>query len=101
MWSMVPCRSKKSLRTESPMNIQEILKTKLETIKEEPEIINEENGALAKHRSMSKKVMKKIHLKVKMGHLFTSQTSLKESYLLFMTGIASKGGLSGLSRNIT
>lgn len=93
MWSMVPCRSKKSSRTESQMDIEEILKMKLETITEEPEMMNKEKGVLMSH---SKKVMKKIHLKVKMGHLFTSHMSLKESYLLFMTGITSKGGLSGI-----
>ncbi|KAI3448410.1 hypothetical protein Pfo_005075 [Paulownia fortunei] len=98
MWWAVPCRSKKILmRTESRMDIEEILKMKLETIKEEPEI-SEENGALMKqHSSISKKVMN-IHLKVKMGKLFTSQLNLKESYVLFMAGFASKGGLSGLPR---
>ncbi|CAA2985550.1 Hypothetical predicted protein [Olea europaea subsp. europaea] len=95
MWWMVPRKSKSSLREETRMDIEDILKMKLETIKEEPEI-DEENGVLTRHRSMSKKVMKKIHLKVKMGQFFTSQMSLKESYLLFLTGIASKGGLSGL-----
>ncbi|KAG8363976.1 hypothetical protein BUALT_Bualt19G0079500 [Buddleja alternifolia] len=98
MWWVVGCRSKKSLRTDSRMDIEEILKMKLETINEEPEI-NEENGVLVKHMSITKKV-KKIHMKVKIGKLFTtsSQFSLKESYVIFMTGFASKGGLSGLSR---
>ncbi|KAI3445506.1 hypothetical protein Pfo_002171 [Paulownia fortunei] len=96
MWWVVPCWSKKSLRTESRMDIEELLKMKLETIKEEPEI-NDENGALTKRKSISKKV-KKIHLKVKMGKLCISELSLKESYVLFMTGFASKGGLSGLPR---
>ncbi|KAG8368990.1 hypothetical protein BUALT_Bualt15G0103700 [Buddleja alternifolia] len=96
MWWVVPFKSKKSLGTESRMDIEDILKMKLETIKEEPEI-NEENGAITKHRSISKKV-KKIHLKVKMRKLFISQLSLKESYVIFMTGFSSKGGLSGLPR---
>lgn len=47
---------------------------KLETVKEKPEI-TEKNGVLVKHRSGLKKV-KKIHLKVKMGQLFTSQLIL-------------------------
>ncbi|PIN25600.1 hypothetical protein CDL12_01650 [Handroanthus impetiginosus] len=96
----VPCRSKKNLmRRESRMDIEEILKMKLETIKEEqePELINEENGSLTKQqqqqqRSISNKA-KKIQLK-----LLTSNLSLKESYVLFMTGFTSKGGLSGLPR---
>ncbi|KAL7119798.1 hypothetical protein ACP275_02G084100 [Erythranthe tilingii] len=88
---------KKSSRRESRMEIEEILKMKLETIKEETET-NDANGALAeKHRSISKKV-KKIQLKAKMGRIFISQLSLKESYVIFMTGFASKGGLSGLPR---
>ncbi|PIN08623.1 hypothetical protein CDL12_18798 [Handroanthus impetiginosus] len=99
-WNVrVPCRSKKNLmRRESRMDIEEILKMKLETIKEEqePELINEENGALTKQqqqqRSISNKA-KKIQLK-----LFTSNLSLKDSSVLFMTGFASKGGLSGLPR---
>ncbi|GFP82973.1 hypothetical protein PHJA_000440400 [Phtheirospermum japonicum] len=98
MWWVVICKSKNSLRRESRMDIEEILKMKLETIKEEPEVVNDENGALTMHRSMSKKVKKKIHLKVKMGKLFMSQLSLKDSYVVFMTGFASRGGLSGLPR---
>ncbi|KAL2460658.1 Uncharacterized protein Adt_44078 [Abeliophyllum distichum] len=96
MWWGVPSRSKICLNTESRMDIEDILKMKLETIKEEPEI-TEENGVLGKHRSVSKKV-KKIHLKMKMRQLFTSQLILKESYVLFMKGLSSKGGLSGLPR---
>ncbi|KAL2254237.1 UNVERIFIED_CONTAM: hypothetical protein Sindi_0218400 [Sesamum indicum] len=97
MWWAVPCRDKKSLiRTESRMDVEEILKMKLETIMEEPEI-DDENGDVTMRRSISKKV-KKVQLKVKMGKLFISQLSLKESYVVFMAGFASKGGLSGLPR---
>ncbi|KAL0454550.1 UNVERIFIED_CONTAM: hypothetical protein Slati_0794200 [Sesamum latifolium] len=99
MWWKVACKSKNKTRTESRMDIEEILKMKLETINEEPEI-TEENGAaltMKHHLSLAKKV-KKTHLKIKMGKLLTSQFSLKESYVLFMTGFSSKGGLSGLPR---
>lgn len=100
MWWVVPCttrRRKTNLRTESRMDIEEILKMKLETIKEEPEIINDqENGILTKHHRYMSNKMKKIHLKVKMGRLLMPQFSLKESYVLFMTGFASKGGLHAL-----
>lgn len=91
MWWVVACRSKESLRRESRMDIEEILKMKLETIKEEG------GDDELRRRSISKKV-KKIHLKVKMGKLFVSQLSFKESYVIFMTGFAFRGGLSGLPR---
>lgn len=96
MWWRGHSRSKKCTSAESRMDIRDILKMKLETVKEKPEI-TEKNGVLVKHRSGLKKV-KKIHLKVKMGQLFTSQLILKESYVLFMKGLSSKGGLSGLPR---
>lgn len=93
MWWAMALRSKKDLmRTESRMDIEEILKMKLETINEEPEIIDETGAiVLNQHRSIRRK---KIHLKIKIRKLFTSQFSLKESYVLFITGFSSKGGLS-------
>lgn len=74
MWWRGHSRSKKCTSEESRMDIRDILKMKLETVKEKPEI-TEKNGVLVKHRSGLKKV-KKIHLKVKMGQLFTSQLIL-------------------------
>ncbi|OIT25143.1 hypothetical protein A4A49_27807 [Nicotiana attenuata] len=101
MWWVVPCTSRsKSFKTEPIVDIEEILKMKLETINEEPEIC-EENGKLTKaHRSntMSKILVKKIKLQVKIGRIFSPQFSLKESYVLFMTGLATKGALNGLPR---
>ncbi|GAA0139406.1 hypothetical protein LIER_00957 [Lithospermum erythrorhizon] len=97
MWRVV-CRSnKKNLKTERSMDIGDILKMKLETIKEEPEIMvcEENKGILMKHRSMVKNKAKKIQLKI-MGRFFTSQFSLKESYVVFMAGLTSKGGLNAL-----
>ncbi|PIN08209.1 hypothetical protein CDL12_19218 [Handroanthus impetiginosus] len=83
MWWVVPCRSKKSLKRESSMDIQEILNMKLETIKEEPD----------ENKSLSKKMKKKkIHFKKP----FISELIRKESYIVFMTGFASKSGLTGL-----
>lgn len=38
MWWVVPCTSRKSLQTDCLKDIEEILKTKLATIKEEPEM---------------------------------------------------------------
>ncbi|KAK4337803.1 hypothetical protein RND71_042290 [Anisodus tanguticus] len=84
MWWVVPCTSMKSLRTKSRMNIEEILKMKLATTKEEPH----EDKLSTIRRSKAKK-MKKIHFKVKMGEMFTPQFILtKESYvMLFMTNV--------------
>lgn len=89
MWWVVACRSKKSLRRETRMDIEEILKMKLETIEEE-----DIDCAVMRRRSISKK----IHLKAKMGKLYVSQLRLKESYVIFMAGFAFRGGLNGLPR---
>ncbi|KAG6399997.1 hypothetical protein SASPL_141485 [Salvia splendens] len=85
MWWVVACRSKESLRRETRMDIEEILKMKLETIEEE-----DSDCAVMRRRSISKK----IHLKAKMGN----QLRLKESYVIFMAGFAFRGGLNGLPR---
>ncbi|KAL1569873.1 hypothetical protein AAHA92_01293 [Salvia divinorum] len=90
MWWVVACRSKESLRRESRMDIEEILKMKLETIEEE----EDSDRAVTRRRSISKK----IHLKAKMGKLYVSQLRLKESYVVFMAGFAFRGGLNGLPR---
>lgn len=92
-WWVVPCRSKKYVRTESQMTIEEILRAKLTTIEEVPEMY-EEYGTRAKHRCMMIKKGKKNHLKVKMGHFFTPQFSLKDSYVLFVSGFSSKRSLA-------
>nr|GMC47169.1 sn1-specific diacylglycerol lipase beta isoform X2 [Ipomoea batatas] len=90
----VPSKSRKNLRSESRMDIEEILKMKLATIKEEPAV---EDGGLteAQRRSIvtAAKMLKKMHLKVKMERLFPQhrQFNFKESYVLFMSGLASKG----------
>lgn len=70
---------------------------KLETIREEPEI-SEENCKLTKTNTMSKQIVKKMKLKVKKGRIFSHKFSLKECYVLFMTGLATKGALNGLPR---
>lgn len=100
MWWVVPCKSQKNLRMDPRMDIEDILKMKLETIEEEPDETRDANGDLRKHKIVISKKVKKIHLKVmKMRLIFTtSELSLKESYVLFMTGLSSKGGLSALPR---
>ncbi|WOH04442.1 hypothetical protein DCAR_0623851 [Daucus carota subsp. sativus] len=98
MWCIVPCKSKKSLQYVEPrMEIEEILKEKLATIIEEPETCEENGKVLAKYRSFAKKG-KKICLKAKMGHMFRTQFSVKDSYVLLMTSFASRHGLAGLSQ---
>ncbi|KAH6837680.1 hypothetical protein C2S53_000964 [Perilla frutescens var. hirtella] len=98
MWWVTSCRSKKNLRTDSRMNIEEIIKMKLETIKEEPdEPSREEIGAIIKHRAESSKV-RKARIVVKSRKSFPTKWRLKQSYVLFMNGFASKGGISGLPR---
>ncbi|CAN4110841.1 unnamed protein product [Withania somnifera] len=97
-WVVRSCTSRsKSFKTQPIPDIDEILKMKLETITEEPEI-SEENGKLTKKNTMSKKLVKKIQLKVKKGRNFSPKFSLKECYVLFMTGLATKGALNGLPR---
>lgn len=75
-------------------DIEEILKTKLATIKEEPEMC-EQNLTPPRHHRMAKR-RNKIRVKYKMGRLFMPQFSLKDSCALFMTGFASKGSFGGL-----
>ncbi|GFY94357.1 hypothetical protein Acr_09g0008030 [Actinidia rufa] len=80
-WVVVPCANRKSLRTESRKDIEEILKTKLATIKEEPEMCDD-NRSFSNHLRVAKKG-KKIASKTKMGRVFVMpQFSLKDCYLL-------------------
>ncbi|BAT95192.1 uncharacterized protein HKW66_Vig0236470 [Vigna angularis] len=58
IWRSVPCTSRKSLRTESRKDMEEILRAKLSTIKEEPELC-EENLTSPMHVRMAKKQVKK------------------------------------------
>ncbi|KAL8541914.1 hypothetical protein ACS0TY_002965 [Phlomoides rotata] len=68
MWWGNACRSKKMLmRSESRMDIQDILKMKLETMNEEPD----ENRALVKHHSS---ISNKIHDGERLPIQFPSRT---------------------------
>ncbi|KAG6418084.1 hypothetical protein SASPL_120283 [Salvia splendens] len=96
-WPM-PCRSRKNLmRTESRMDIEEIVKMKLERIEEEEETSREGNGTMIKLRTESSKVRKSDSV-VKIGKAFGSKRRFKDSYVIFMNGFASKGGLGGIPR---
>lgn len=71
---------------------------KLETIEEESdEASREENGAVIKLRNDLSKV-RNTHLVMKNEKIFHSKWKLKDSYVLFMKGFASKGGLGGIPR---
>lgn len=102
MWWLVvvPCTSKKCLRTESRKDIEEILKTKLATIEEEEtEIKCDENRMLVSNNlRMAKKGNKKmVSSKVELGRLFMPRLiCFKDSYLLFINGVAPRGRPAGL-----
>ncbi|KZV14967.1 hypothetical protein F511_39891 [Dorcoceras hygrometricum] len=94
IWWAAPFRRKKDSRWESRMEIEKILKKKLDTIDEEPENTEEDDDVLEKQAEivMSKKV-KWIRLKAKinMGWVFMARViSFKESYVLFMTSFSPK-----------
>ncbi|KAK1386309.1 hypothetical protein POM88_024044 [Heracleum sosnowskyi] len=99
MWWIVT-RRKRSLCNELRMDIEDLLKSKLATIAEEPEMVEETGNVLTKHRPYAKaKRTKKIHSKVNLGSFFTPhQFSFKCSYVLFMTGFVSKHRGSRLPR---
>ncbi|PSS06003.1 RNA-directed RNA polymerase [Actinidia chinensis var. chinensis] len=95
-WVVVPRANRKNLKTKSRKDMEEILKTKLATIKEEPEMCDD-NRALSNHLWVAKKG-KQIGSKTKTGRVFVMpQFSLKDFYLLlFMNRVAPKGRPTGL-----
>lgn len=80
------------------MDIEEILNTRLATIKEEPEFCELEDDMPMKQRHMPKKGKINFRSKAKMRRYLMPRFSLKGSYALFMTGFSSKGILVGLLR---
>lgn len=104
MWwaVVVPCTSKKSfMRTESRKDIEEILKTKLAPIEEEPEMACDENRTLVTNNiRVAKKGSKKmVGSKVKLGHLFMPRLiCFKDSYLVFINGVAPRCRVAGLTQ---
>lgn len=92
IWRSVPCTSRNILRTDSRKDMEEILRAKLSTIKEEPELCEEnQNLTPPRHVRMGKKQgKKKIQAKDK---------SLKQSYVLFVHGFASRGTFAGFLQN--
>lgn len=95
IWWAAPFRRKRISRQESRMDIDKLLKKKLDTIDEEPENIEEDDSVLEKPEIvMSSKKVKWIRLKEKisMGWIFMpGRFSFKESYVLFTTAFSPKG----------
>ncbi|GFS31705.1 hypothetical protein Acr_00g0018730 [Actinidia rufa] len=80
-WVVVPRANRKNLRTKSRKDMEEILKTKLAMIKEEPETCDD-NRALSNHLWVAKKG-KQIGSKTKTGRVFVMpQFSLRLLQLL-------------------
>lgn len=122
MWRVVPCGSRKSLRTDSWKDIEEILQSKLATINEEPENLEEADHHLHRnYHSSSNSSSPSTRLKRfiadkakkkgsstkeknnnksnnnKVGNfLVMPRFSIKDSYALFMTRFATKGSFGGL-----
>ncbi|KAJ4721793.1 Ran GTPase-activating protein [Melia azedarach] len=81
-WAAVPCTmsgsgsSRRSLRSESMKNIEEILKSKLATIKEEDPVAEEyclTPSSASRLRQLAKKGKSKIRSKAVIGRLFLPQ----------------------------
>ncbi|KAM1038515.1 hypothetical protein ACFX13_033927 [Malus domestica] len=90
MWRAVPCMSRKYFRTDSWKDIEKILKSKLATIKEEPETC-EESLTPPRLWRLVKKGQNKMGSKLDVArHFLIPNFSLKESYFLFIPGFAPK-----------
>ncbi|KAF1878308.1 hypothetical protein Lal_00046975 [Lupinus albus] len=85
------------MRTDSMKDMEEILRAKLSTIKEEPELC-EDNLTPPRHMRVAKKQRKKIQAKEKIRHCLVPHVNLKQSYVLFVSGIATKGTFAGFLR---
>ncbi|KAJ0013387.1 hypothetical protein Pint_21884 [Pistacia integerrima] len=81
MWCVVPCTSRRSLRTDSRKNIEDILNAKLSTIKEDPGEMCEAAATLTpqtNRRSFPRKPKSKRKMtNIKMGRLFVPHFTLK------------------------
>ncbi|KAJ0521756.1 hypothetical protein HanRHA438_Chr10g0452561 [Helianthus annuus] len=90
----------KSLPTESRMDIEQILKAKLETIKEETEATEDSCmvRGISKRRCSMMMKEKKLYKKRAMGGAFRPRIGLKlkDSYMLFMSGFVSKRCLGAI-----
>ncbi|KAI3752379.1 hypothetical protein L2E82_24379 [Cichorium intybus] len=79
------------LRTESRLDVEVILHTELVTIEEEPETDDQSNGGKErKGEKMSKKTKEE-----EIGRVFTTQSSVKNSYAIFLDRMTSSRSFGG------
>ncbi|KAJ0588588.1 hypothetical protein HanRHA438_Chr04g0173221 [Helianthus annuus] len=93
LWWLVSCSSKKRWRTESKLDVDEILRSELETINEDAETYVQKTGAEG-HRKCTK--VGKKPKKEDVNRVFTAQFSLKNSYALFLERMTSSRSFGGL-----
>lgn len=91
----MPCARRKSLRTNSTKDMEEILRTKLSTIREEPECEGKLTPPRYKWMAKNLGMGKKKNIQAKDKKVGGSHVNLKQSYVLFVTGFASKGNFGG------
>lgn len=93
----MPCTRRKNLRTDSMKEMEEILRTKLSTIKEEPELCEEKLTPPRSYKRMMTKAKKSIQAKNNKTRrcLEVPLVNLKQSSVLFISGFASKATFAG------
>ncbi|GAB4857245.1 hypothetical protein Ancab_015152 [Ancistrocladus abbreviatus] len=89
---LVACTNRRCLRTDSQKDIEEIIKSKLATIVEEPELYDQDlNTPTIKHRQNKARRVKELRSRFKRSRLFLiSRFSLRDSYIHFMAGFVAK-----------
>ncbi|KAL8205937.1 hypothetical protein R6Q57_009488 [Mikania cordata] len=91
LWWLISCSRRKRLRTESKLDVDEILRSELATINEDSDTYDLTCGA--EHRSRRGKETKKSE---DPGRVFTAQFSLRNSYALFLDRMTSSRSFGGL-----
>ncbi|KAI3676103.1 hypothetical protein L1987_85702 [Smallanthus sonchifolius] len=93
LWWLVSCGSRKRLRSESKLDIDDMLRCDLATIDEDSDTHDQKNGP--ENPRKRSKVVKKAK-KEDIGRVFTAQFSLKNSYSLFLDRMTSSRSFGGL-----
>ncbi|KAK1421671.1 hypothetical protein QVD17_24186 [Tagetes erecta] len=99
LWWLIPCTrtTRLQIRTESKLDIDEILGTVLATIPEdipENDVRNNREEKTRKRGKMVKKIKKE-----DVGRVFTAQFSMKNSYALFFERMTSSRSFGGIQLN--
>lgn len=92
---LIPCTrtTRLQIRTESKLDIDEILGTELATIQEDPDadvVRNDQEKKTRKHGKTDEKI------KEDSGRVFTAQFSMKNSYALFLERMTSSRSFGGI-----